>query len=179
MGIGRYIAFLLALRRRNFDIVLDYLGNPRTALISLVTGAPQRFGYDYRIRKYCYTNVVERNRGPVYAVDFKMDLIKSLQVKKQGMELTLVIPSEAWKRAREFIKGLPKDGPLIVFSLRSMSLDCGASPGKIPRQMRWRSGFLRHGELNRKMHASGEGFVHVLTQVSSQDDYSVIFLHPL
>lgn len=116
MGIRRYVSFLMNLRRRNYDIVLDYLGNPRTALISLITGAPHRLGYDYRIRKYCYTQVVKRNREPVYAVDFKMDLVKPLQIKSQGMELTLVIPSEAWKRPREFIEGLPHEGPLIVFS---------------------------------------------------------------
>jgi len=116
MGIRKYLAFLMDLRRRKFDVVLDYLGNPRTALISLVTGAPQRLGYDYRIRKYCYTHVVKRKREPVYAVDFKMDLVKPLQVQSQGMGLTLVIPSEAWKRAREFTEGLLKDGPLIVFS---------------------------------------------------------------
>ncbi|MFZ2959774.1 MAG: glycosyltransferase family 9 protein [Candidatus Ozemobacteraceae bacterium] len=45
------------IRRRRFDRLLDFYGNPRTALISLLSGIPFRAGFAYRIRRYAYHRV--------------------------------------------------------------------------------------------------------------------------
>ena len=38
-------------RSKNFDLVIDTFGNPRSALITFLSGAKYRMGFDYRGRK--------------------------------------------------------------------------------------------------------------------------------
>lgn len=51
------------LRGRGYDLVLDYLGSPRTALWTFFSGAPLRVGYDLRLRGWAYNLKVPRNRS--------------------------------------------------------------------------------------------------------------------
>lgn len=50
------------LRRGHYDLVIDWLANPRTALWTAVTGAPVRVGYDLPRRRWAYNIKVPRNR---------------------------------------------------------------------------------------------------------------------
>ncbi len=50
------------LRAARYDLVFDYLGNPRTALWTALTGAPLRVGYELRGRAWAYNVRVPRNR---------------------------------------------------------------------------------------------------------------------
>ncbi len=58
-GGGRWYR---ALRREGYDLVIDWLGNPRTALWTAATGAPLRVGYDLPRRRWAYNLKVPRNR---------------------------------------------------------------------------------------------------------------------
>ncbi len=51
------------LRARNYDIAIDFLGSPRTALWTVLSGAPLRVGYDLGPRSAAYNVRVPRNRG--------------------------------------------------------------------------------------------------------------------
>ncbi len=52
--------FISDLRRMGIDLVLDFHSNPRSALISFLSAAPRRFGFDVRVRKIFYTDVAPR-----------------------------------------------------------------------------------------------------------------------
>lgn len=58
------LALGLQLRRERYDLVVDFFGNPRTALLSRVSGAPRRAGYDLRGRRGAYTLRVARSVHP-------------------------------------------------------------------------------------------------------------------
>jgi ADP-heptose:LPS heptosyltransferase len=51
------------LRARRYDLVLDYLGSPRTAVWTALSGAPVRVGYDLCTRRWAYNVRVPRNRS--------------------------------------------------------------------------------------------------------------------
>jgi len=51
----------LRLRRERYDLVVDFFGNPRTALLTRLSGAPRRAGYDLRGRRSAYTLRVARS----------------------------------------------------------------------------------------------------------------------
>lgn len=53
-GIVDTFKLLRRLRREKFDFLFDLFANSRTAVISLLSGAKKRFGFDYRIRRYAY-----------------------------------------------------------------------------------------------------------------------------
>ncbi|MFH1842155.1 MAG: glycosyltransferase family 9 protein [bacterium] len=54
-------AWTSTLRAGRYDLVLDFLGTPRTALWTALTGAPLRVGYDLRWRQWAYNLKVPRN----------------------------------------------------------------------------------------------------------------------
>ncbi|MCB1183033.1 glycosyltransferase family 9 protein [bacterium] len=56
-------SWLRRLRRENYDLVIDWLGNPRTALWTILSGAPVRVGYDLPRRRWAYNVKVPRNRA--------------------------------------------------------------------------------------------------------------------
>ncbi len=120
MQVGAYRRFLLNIKKRRFDIVLDYLCNPRTAFITWFSDAKQRVSYDLRFRKYAYNIVVKRDPVPKYSVDFKYDLLRALDIQGDGYGLDLFIPGSAEGFAREFVSSIKKDSaPLITLSVVS------------------------------------------------------------
>ncbi|HOY66339.1 MAG TPA: glycosyltransferase family 9 protein [Candidatus Ozemobacteraceae bacterium] len=48
------VTLLRRLRKRRFDRLFDLFANPRTALISFLSGIPRRLAFDHRGRRYAY-----------------------------------------------------------------------------------------------------------------------------
>ncbi len=117
MPPGEYARFLLNIKKRRFDLVFDYLCNPRTALITWFSSAARRVGYDLRLRKFAYNVVVTRDPFPKYSVDFKYDLLRAVDIGTDGYALDLFIPDSARGFATAFIDSIKKgDGPTITVS---------------------------------------------------------------
>ncbi len=53
-GVVETFRLLRLLRREKFEYLFDLFANSRTAVISLLSGARQRFGFDYRVRRHAY-----------------------------------------------------------------------------------------------------------------------------
>lgn len=53
-GVVETFKLLRRLRREKFDCLFDFFANSRTALISLLSGARRRYGFDYRVRRHAY-----------------------------------------------------------------------------------------------------------------------------
>lgn len=56
-------SWLGVLRSGHYDLVIDWLGSPRTALWTMLTGAPVRVGYDLPRRRWAYNVKVPRNKA--------------------------------------------------------------------------------------------------------------------
>lgn len=56
-------SWLRVLRNGEYDLVIDWLGSPRTALWTALTGAPCRVGYDLPRRRWAYNVRVPRNQS--------------------------------------------------------------------------------------------------------------------
>lgn len=56
-------SWLRVLRGGRYDLVVDWLGSPRTALWTMLTGAGVRVGYDLPRRRWAYNVKVPRNRA--------------------------------------------------------------------------------------------------------------------
>lgn len=71
--------FLRDLRKRRFDLAIDLLGNPRSALLTLATGARYRVGYDVRGRGLAY-NVKIRRSASLRVVDAYLDAVRTIGI---------------------------------------------------------------------------------------------------
>ncbi|NIM19428.1 MAG: hypothetical protein GTO51_03500 [Candidatus Latescibacteria bacterium] len=59
-GLTRFIQYVEDVRSLRAAWTLDFHSNPRSALITALSGAPVRVGFDVRVRKLVYTNVEPR-----------------------------------------------------------------------------------------------------------------------
>lgn len=87
------VAFLrksVKLARIKFDVTVDVLANPRTAFISLISGAPLRFGPNRRIRKWAYNRTLPSSgESSAYIVDQRLSVVKELIGETDGVGLDI------------------------------------------------------------------------------------------
>jgi ADP-heptose:LPS heptosyltransferase len=77
-SLAAQLRFAWALRRGRPDVVVDFFGNPRSALVTRFTGAPRRIGWDFRGRGRAYSEKLDwRGRLP-YSADHKAALVEPL-----------------------------------------------------------------------------------------------------
>ncbi|MBI3993371.1 MAG: glycosyltransferase family 9 protein [Candidatus Lambdaproteobacteria bacterium] len=74
------LGWLWRLRRGGYDLVLDFFGNPRSAQLAWATGAPRRIGFDFRGRRWAYTERVQVPPGKLFAAAHKALLLEPLGV---------------------------------------------------------------------------------------------------
>ncbi len=88
---------------------VDFLSDPRSALASLLSGAPLRAGFAVGLRKWFYTHQVELQdaENPIYSAEHKMRLAAQLGASSSDIlpDFVLIKSDEAfadevWKRAR-------------------------------------------------------------------------------
>jgi lipopolysaccharide heptosyltransferase II len=84
-GIGGRIADLALgrrLRARRFVLAIDFHGGPRASLLTWLSGAPVRIGYEVAGRSWMYTRRVARSRAllPRHSVVNQWDLLAALDI---------------------------------------------------------------------------------------------------
>ncbi|HEX5030887.1 MAG TPA: glycosyltransferase family 9 protein [Candidatus Eisenbacteria bacterium] len=71
---------LAALRRARYDWVIDLYGNPRSALLTRVTGAPVRVGPARRSRRQLYTHAIPAQDPQRSAIDYHLSALRAIGV---------------------------------------------------------------------------------------------------
>jgi lipopolysaccharide heptosyltransferase II len=109
------------LRRRRFDLVIDFHGGPRGSWLSWLTRAPQRIGYTVAGRSWMYTQAVARSRQlrPRHSVENQWDLLAAMGIEPpQRKEDPVEMPERPDARARVDARlgasGIPATSPLVV-----------------------------------------------------------------
>lgn len=74
------IDLIRMVRKGRYDLVIDLFGNPRTALVTRLSGAPYRVGYRFRGRTYAYNIVVTPRGGEVHNSQFNLDALERIGV---------------------------------------------------------------------------------------------------
>lgn len=91
------------IRKHNYDLVMDLYGNPRTALITFLSKAKYRFGFDFRGRQYAYNIKVKGRGGIVHNVEFNLDSLRALNIPITSKKLFLSVNIVHEEFATEFI----------------------------------------------------------------------------
>lgn len=76
------------LRRDRYDIAIDFHGGPRASLLTWLSRAPVRIGYEVVGRRWMYTRTVDRPRAlrARHSVENQWDLLESLGVAQPSRE---------------------------------------------------------------------------------------------
>jgi lipopolysaccharide heptosyltransferase II len=87
-GLRQDLALGQRLRRERYDIAIDFHGGPRASLLTWLSRAPVRIGYEIAGRRWMYTRVVSRPRElrARHSVQNQWDLLESLGVAPPSAE---------------------------------------------------------------------------------------------
>lgn len=82
-GVFGALSWALKIRARQYDWVIDFLANPRTALIAALSGAPVKAGPGHVARRWAYNRPMAQSPKTCYASVEKVRWLAALGIKPE------------------------------------------------------------------------------------------------
>src|SRR5262245_31260851 len=127
-GLRADLALIKRLRQGGYDLAIDFHGGPRASVLTWLSGAPRRIGYDVIGRSWMYTERVRRPRDlrPRHSVHNQFDLLAPLGIAPPDpavVPVEMTAGADADRRVRERLTGagVPTTARLIVVHVSSNS----------------------------------------------------------
>ncbi len=117
---GEMRGFVAGLRRRKFDVVLDFHGILKSGLLSFLSGSPKRIGYDRKSTKEgnsLFSNVkVRLPKEKISRFDRNFSLLRGMGLDIRDFKYSLRIPPADREYMASFLKSsvTPLKRPLIA-----------------------------------------------------------------
>jgi len=118
---GKYIPLIRRLREERYDLAVDFLSTPGSAILTRLTGARHRVGYRLRWRSWAYTHPVNRCEEPLYNPLTKFDLVRDLKLDPETLNLDLFIGDEEKKEADQAWQAFGFDEMTSVYGIAPWS----------------------------------------------------------
>jgi lipopolysaccharide heptosyltransferase II len=119
------VAFLL--RRRKFDLAIDLFGNPRSALLTFLSGAPVRVGPQRKGRGALYTIQVSDDGTPKTAIEFHNQYLNAAGIVPTATKTEIVLSDDERREARIFLEWLDRETAPIDFGRPIVGIHPGAT----------------------------------------------------
>jgi ADP-heptose:LPS heptosyltransferase len=116
-----WIKIVLRLRKMNFDLTVDFLGNPRTAYLSFLSGARQRLGYDTARRRLFYNLAVKTSATGKYSAAYKLEMLECLGIRSKDVRLDFLLSLQARSFAQHFFEENRLDQKDLIVSVSPTS----------------------------------------------------------
>ena len=101
-------------RKSRYDAILDLFGNPRTALVTRLSGAGVRIGYRFRGRTYAYTHIVEPRGGVVHNTQFNLDALEAMGIPIVDRSIRLYPSDDDRRMIDQFLGSAGLQGKTLV-----------------------------------------------------------------
>ncbi|MCC6398538.1 MAG: glycosyltransferase family 9 protein, partial [Bacteroidetes bacterium] len=108
------LGLIRMVRRRGYDVVFDLFGNPRTALVTRLSGAKVRIGYRFRWRTYAYTLIVEPRGGGVHNTQFNLDALEAAGVPVTDRAIRMYPSDDDRRMVSQFLQSAGLEGKPLV-----------------------------------------------------------------
>ena len=110
----------LEIRRANFDCVVDFTRNDRSAWLTFLSGAPRRIVSDRlkiksKLRARFYNEFVDCAMKQMHTADYYLALLQSLGISAAANNPVLDLPSAAQQRASSIMADQIRHQPFAVF----------------------------------------------------------------
>lgn len=104
-GWGKRWTFYSTLRHERFDAVVDLTDSDRSALMTFLSGAKVRIGFNRegRWRGWCYTHVVTAKYGSMHMVEYHAQVLPFLKILDKAQPPQLFVPPDATVYARKLL----------------------------------------------------------------------------
>lgn len=120
IGFFRYLIYsfklIIQVRRQKFDVVIDFIGNPKSAQVSLFSKASLRIGRRIGLRGLVYNGKVPRMPENMNTVLRRLSHLRPLGIEPEYIAPKLYLSDRDKKFARDYIDSLKlQRGRVIVF----------------------------------------------------------------
>lgn len=148
-SIYEQINVIRDIRKKRFDLVIDYMVNPRTAYITFFSGAKVTIGYAYRFRRHFY-KIAAEPKGE-YATDYKLSILSILGISGKDNKSYIDVPQDATDKISSYLRsvGVKEDDFLICMD-------------------------ATHRRITRKW--TGKGFAEVADRLKEEYDAKILFM---
>ncbi len=120
------------LRRRGFDLAIDLFGNPRSALLTYLSGAKTRVGPLRKGRGSLYTIQVEDDGTPKSAVAFHNQFLRAAGITPASDKMEIHLSDDERREARIYLQWLDHEQSPLDMAKPLVGIHAGASwPAKI------------------------------------------------
>lgn len=87
MKAGEFLRRIKPIRRKRYDLLIDFHGGPRAFWVTLLSGARHKIGYRIPYKRRFYHQTLPRNHdsGPVHSVENHINLIRLLGVEVEAI----------------------------------------------------------------------------------------------
>ncbi len=103
--------------KRQYDLVIDMYSNPRTALVTFLSGARYRAGFPYRGREYAYNLKGPVDRGTHHAAQLHLELLREIGLTAEDATLHFGISPDDSSFADSFFAETFHNGnPVVALS---------------------------------------------------------------
>lgn len=119
-GLAQQIRFLREIRRRRFDCVIDLTDGDRSAMLSRLSGAPVRIGFneERRWRGLLYTSVAQSGSDVIHRMERDLEAVRILGIEPKASPLVLHTSHQDEEEAARLLgqAGLDADSsrPLVM-----------------------------------------------------------------
>ncbi len=102
--------------KQRYDLVIDMYSNPRTALVTYLSGARYRAGFPYRGRAYSYNLQGPIERGSMHAALLHLELLKYIGIPADKKKLYFGLTDKDIDFARNFFFSIfaPEDKVIAI-----------------------------------------------------------------
>lgn len=128
ISMYEYIKFIFNLRKEKFDIVIDLFGNPRSALLSYLSGAPVRIGGDFKGRGRLFTHRISESDERRDQIMYHLGFIENFGIKTLYKKTKIYLSSHEEENALKILSDTGLD-------IRSRMI--GIYPGATWPAKRW------------------------------------------
>ena len=96
---------IFELRKKSFDTVIDFFGNPRSAWTCFFSRARYRIGYDLKGRGILYNVKINTDSNPTYAAQSRLNTLQVLGINSNDVRLDFILSQKAEEFAKRFFAG--------------------------------------------------------------------------
>ena len=108
------VGMIRRVREKKYDLIIDLFSNPRSAIITGLSGARFRAGFPFRWRKYAYNIIIPPRAGNIHNIDFNLDALRRLDIPVHHFQPYFPLEGRAKQFAAEWFRGENLVGKQVV-----------------------------------------------------------------
>ena len=108
------VGIIRQVRGKSYDLIIDLFSNPRSAIITGLSGARFRAGFPFRWRKYCYNIIIPPRAGNIHNVEFNLDCLRRLDIPVHHFQPYFPLNDGAKQFAAEWLRREHLEGKLVI-----------------------------------------------------------------